>query len=129
MEKNGELTEKDIEDFNRRYDEIVAEGLKRRDEWAKVTGYEDASGTSQSAKAGGFSAMTQEQGTKLEGMFVSGLQHWSSMDERLETVAERMSVAESHLARIAENTGTSAEHLGEIKEDIRKIVRDGLKVK
>lgn len=128
-EKNGELTDKDIEDFNRRYDEIVAEGLKRRDEWAKVTGYEDASGTSQSAKAGGFSAMTQEQGTKLEGMFVSGLQHWSSMDERLETVAERMSVAESHLARIAENTGTSAEHLGEIKEEIRKIVRDGLKVK
>lgn len=128
-EKNGELTEKDIEDFNRRYDEIVAEGLKRRDEWAKVTGYEGASGTSQSAKAGGFSAMTQEQGTKLEGMFVSGLQHWSSMDERLETVAERMSVAESHLARIAENTGTSAEHLGEIKEEIRKIVRDGLKVK
>lgn len=128
-EKNGELTEKDIEDFNRRYDEIVAEGLKRRDEWAKVTGYEDASGTSQSAKAGGFSAMTQEQGTKLDGMFVSGLQHWSSMDERLETVAERMSVAESHLARISENTGTSAEHLGEIKEEIRKIVRDGLKVK
>lgn len=128
-EKNGELTEKDIEDFNRRYDEIVAEGLKRRDEWAKVTGYEGASGTSQSAKAGGFSAMTQEQGTKLEGMFVSGLQHWSSMDERLETVAERMSVAESHLARIAENTGTSAEHLGEIKEEIRKILRDGLKVK
>lgn len=128
-EKNGELTEKDIEDFNRRYDEIVAEGLKRRDEWAKVTGYEEASGTSQSATAGGFSAMTQEQGTKLEGMFVSGLQHWSSMDERLETVAERMSVAESHLARIAENTGTSAEHLGEIKDEIRKIVRDGLKVK
>ena len=128
-EKNGELTDKDIEDFNRRYDEIVAEGLKRRDEWAKVTGYEDASGTSQSAKSGGFSAMTQEQGTKLDGMFVSGLQHWSSMDESLETVAERMSVAESHLARISENTGTSAEHLGEIKEEIRKIVRDGLKVK
>ena len=73
--------------------------------------------------------MTQEQGTKPDGMFVSGLQHWSSMDESLETVAERMSVAESHLARISENTGTSAEHLGEIKEEIRKIVRDGLKVK
>ena len=51
-DKNGELTEKDIEDFNRRYDEIVAEGLKRRDEWAKVTGYEDTGGTSQSAKSG-----------------------------------------------------------------------------
>ncbi len=128
-DKNGELTEKDIGDFNRRYDEIVAEGLKRRDEWAKVTGYEDTGGTSQSAKSGGFTAMTQDQGTKLEGMFTSGLQHWSSMDERLETVADRMNLAESHLARIAENTGTSAGHLGEIKEDIRKIVRDGLKVK
>lgn len=128
-DKNGELTEKDIEDFNRRYDEIVAEGLKRRDEWAKVTGYEDTGGTSQSAKSGGFTAMTHDQGTKLEGMFTSGLQHWSSMDERLETVADRMNLAESHLARIAENTGTSAGHLGEIKEDIRKIVRDGLKVK
>lgn len=128
-DKNGELTEKDIEDFNHRYDEIVAEGLKRRDEWAKVTGYEDTGGTSQSAKSGGFTAMTQDQGTKLEGMFTSGLQHWSSMDERLETVADRMNLAESHLARIAENTGTSAGHLGEIKEDIRKIVRDGLKVK
>ena len=85
--------------------------------------------SSQSAKSGGFSAMTQDQGTKLEGMFTSGLQHWSSMDERLETVADRMNLAESHLARIAENTGTSAGHLGEIKEDIRKIVRDGLKVK
>lgn len=128
-DKNGELTEKDIEDFNRRYDEIVAKGLKRRDEWAKVTGYEDTGGTSQSAKSGGFTAMTQDQGTKLEGMFTSGLQHWSSMDERLETVADRMNLAESHLARIAENTGTSAGHLGEIKEDIRKIVRDGLKIK
>lgn len=128
-DKNGELTEKDIEDFNRRYDEIVAEGLKRRDEWAKVTGYEDTGGTSQSAKSGGFTAMTQDQGTKLEGMFTSGLQHWSSMDERLETVADRMNLAESHLARIAENTGTSAGYLGEIKEDIRKIVRDGLKAK
>lgn len=128
-DKNGELTEKDIEDFNRRYDEIVAKGLKRRDEWAKVTGYEDTGGTSQSAKSGGFTAMTQDQGTKLEGMFTSGLQHWSSMDERLEIVADRMNLAESHLARIAENTGTSAGHLGEIKEDIRKIVRDGLKIK
>lgn len=128
-DKNGELTEKDIENFNRRYDEIVAKGLKRRDEWAKVTGYEDTGGTSQSAKSGGFTAMTQDQGTKLEGMFTSGLQHWSSMDERLETVADRMNLAESHLARIAENTGTSAGHLGEIKEDIRKIVRDGLKIK
>ena len=53
----------------------MAEGLKRRDEWAKVTGYEDTGGTSQSAKSGGFTAMTQDPGTKLEGclLYTSGL--------------------------------------------------------
>lgn len=68
--------------------------------------------------------MTQDQGTKLEGMFTSGLQHWSSMDDQLENVVEKMNVAESHLARIAENTGMSVTHLNDIKEEIRKIIRD-----
>ena len=94
----------------------------------KETG-EDSGGTSQSAKTGGFSAMTQDQGTKLEGMFTSGLQHWSSMDERLEDVAGKMSAAENHLAKIEENTGTSAKHLDTIKEDIKKMIRDGIKLR
>ena len=74
-------------------------------------------------------AMTQDQGTKLEGMFTGGLQHWSSMDDQLESVSEKMDTAEGHLARIAENTGVSAGHLGELKEVIKKMIRDGLKVK
>ena len=57
------------------------------------------------------------------------LQHWSSMDDRLESVSEKMDTAEGHLARIAENTGVSAGHLGEIKDEIKKMIRDGLKVK
>ena len=73
--------------------------------------------------------MSQEQGTKLEGLFTSGQMHWASMDGRLENVEEKMGIAESHLARIVENTGTSASHLGEIKEQIKKIIRDGLKMK
>ena len=40
-----------------------------------------------------------------------------------------MNTAEGHLARIEENTGASAKHLGEIKDEIKKIVRDGLKMK
>lgn len=89
----------------------------------------DTDSTTQSANSGGFTAMTQDQGTKLEGMFTSGLQHWSSMDSRLEDVAAKMSTAESYLAKIAVNTGTSVLHLSEIKEEIKKVVRDGLKVK
>ena len=102
-----------------------------RDKLAAATGYDKAQqgGTSQSAKAGGYTAMTYDQGTKLEGMFTGGLQHWSSMDDRLESVSEKMDTAEGHLARIAENTGVSAGHLGEIKDEIKKMIRDGLKVK
>ena len=49
--------------------------------------------------------------------------------DRLESVVEKMDTAEGHLARIAENTGVSAGHLGELKEVIKKMIRDGLKVK
>lgn len=130
MEDN-ELTEAERNALTEEYMQYVDEALALRDNLAAATGYDktEAGGTSQSAKAGGFTAMTQDQGTKLEGMFTSGLQHWSSMDDRLESVAEKMDTAEGHLARIAENTGVSAGHLGELKEVIKKMIRDGLKVK
>lgn len=130
MEDN-ELTEAERNALTEEYMQYVDEAPALRDNLAAATGYDktEAGGTSQSAKAGGFTAMTQDQGTKLEGMFTSGLQHWSSMDDRLESVAEKMDTAEGHLARIAENTGVSAGHLGELKEVIKKMIRDGLKVK
>ena len=130
MEDN-ELTEAERNALTEEYMQYVDEALALRDNLAAATGYDktEAGGTSQGAKAGGFTAMTQDQGTKLEGMFTSGLQHWSSMDDRLESVAEKMDTAEGHLARIAENTGVSAGHLGELKEVIKKMIRDGLKVK
>lgn len=130
MEDN-ELTEAERNALMEEYMQYMDEALALRDNLAAATGYDKTQqgGTSQSAKAGGFTAMTQDQGTKLEGMFTSGLQHWSSMDNRLESVVEKMDTAEGHLARIAENTGVSAGHLGELKEVIKKMIRDGLKVK
>ena len=130
MEDN-ELTEAERNALTEEYMQYVDEALALRDNLAAATGYDKTQqgGTSQSAKAGGFTAMTQDQGTKLEGMFTGGLQHWSSMDDNLESVVEKMDTAEGHLARIAENTGVSAGHLGELKEVIKKMIRDGLKVK
>lgn len=130
MEDN-DLTEAERKALADEYLQYVEEAVDLRDNLAAATGYDKTQqgGTSQSAKAGGFTAMTQDQGTKLEGMFTGGLQHWSSMDDRLESVSEKMDTAEGHLARIAENTGVSAGHLGEIKDEIKKMIRDGLKVK
>lgn len=130
MEDN-ELTEAERNALMEEYMQYMDEALALRDNLAAATGYDKTQqgGTSQSAKAGGFTAMTQDQGTKLEGMFTGGLQHWSSMDDQLESVSEKMDTAEGHLARIAENTGVSAGHLGELKEVIKKMICDGLKVK
>ena len=130
MEDN-DLTEAERNALMDEYMQYVDEALALRDNLAAATGYDKTQqgGASQSAKAGGFTAMTQDQDTKLEGMFTGGLQHWSSIDDKMESVIDRMNTAEGYLARIDEHTGTSAGHLGEIKAEIRKMIRDGLKVK
>ena len=128
--KDGSMTDKEAASLRAEYERIVADAVAERNALIETLGIDtSSSGTSQRAKAGGFSAMTQDQGTKLEGMFTSGLQHWSSMDEKMENVSEKMNSAENHLAKIEENTGKSAGHLNDIKEDIKRIIRDGLKVK
>lgn len=70
-EKNGSLTDKDIEDFNKRYDEIVEEGIKRRDDWAKMTGYTGSSSSSQTATSGGWQSMGQDTANELNGRFTA----------------------------------------------------------
>lgn len=86
-------------------------------------------GTSQSGRAGAYTAMSQEQGTKIEGLWTTSAMHLSSMDEKMQDVSAQMGTAVDSLRRIEENTGNSAKHLGEIKDDIKKIIRDGLKMK
>ena len=86
-------------------------------------------GTTQTGRSGAFMAMSQDQGTKLEGLFVSGQMHWASIDDRVEDIAARMSDAQGHLKKIEDNTGSSAESLKAIREEMKKITRDGIKVK
>ena len=133
---NGEISDEEyrrrLEKLRQQYDGFVSDAeadIEALREAGIIDNPEEAGGTSQKGKAGGFMAMTQDQGTKLEGMFTSGLQHWSSMDEKMENVSEKMNSAENHLAKIEENTGKSAEHLEKIAENVLKIIRDGLKVK
>ena len=127
--EDGELSEDEIADLRKLWDEMVESGIAMRDSIAEATGYTGSSTTSQSGQSGSFTAMTYDQGTKLEGMFTSGLMHWASMDTNTEEIATQMTTVIDHLQRIEENTGNTADHLSEIKEDIKKIIRDGLKVK
>ena len=129
--EDGALSADERSGLEDEWQDIVEAGLALRDQLAQAVGYEGEAdaGTSQTGRAGSFNAMSQEQGTKLEGLFTSGQMHWASIDEQMQDVSEQMAGAVDHLRRIEENTGSSARHLGEIKEDIRKILRDGLRVK
>ena len=82
-----------------------------------------------SSNSGGFSSMTYEQGSKLEGMFTNGLIVWRSIDGKMTDVATQMSRAGDTLARIENNTGQTAMTLKEIKSEIEAMKRDGIKVK
>lgn len=127
---DGVLSEREADELRRKYQDIFSAAQAEKDALFDAAGItEEGKSTTQSGKSGSFSAMSQDQGTKLEGMFTSGLNHWVSIDEKTEDVAGRMASAEGHLAKIAENTGKSAGFLGEIKEDIKRIIRDGLRMK
>lgn len=90
----------------------------------------NSEGHTQSGKAGAFTAMSQDQGTKLEGLMTSVQGHVAHIDGWLtEDVSARMSAAEGYLARIAENTKENAERAEEIKELIIQLIRDGLKMR
>lgn len=133
---NGEITD---EEYRKRLDALKSEyegyveSAKRDIETLRTEGIvkatEENSGVTQSGKAGAFTTMSQDQAGKLEGLFVSGQMHWASMDDKLTDVTRQMDEAGDHLRQIATNTGSSAQSLGEIKEYIKKMIRDGLKMK
>ena len=89
-DSDGQLTEADIEAFNKRYDDIVQEGLKRRDDWAKVTGYTGSSSSSQTATSGGWSSMGQDTADELNGRFTALQIAGESIAQNMTTTISQM---------------------------------------
>lgn len=89
-DNDGKLTETDIEAFNKRYDDIVQEGLKRRDDWAKVTGYTGSSSSSQTATSGGWSSMGQDTADELNGRFTALQIAGESIAQNMTTTISQM---------------------------------------
>lgn len=96
-------------------------------EKAEEMGYElwKPDSTTQSGKAGAFTTMTQDQGTKLEGLMTSLQMHGASLDEKFDSFTEGMGRSLDALNRIAENTDALPSMLA-LWQGIK---RDGLKVK
>lgn len=95
---------------------------------AEGMGYElwKPDSTTQSGKAGAFTTtMTQDQGTKLEGLMTSLQMHGASVDDKMDDIAEGLGASLDALNRIAKNTDT----LPQILALWQAIKRDGLKAK
>lgn len=127
---DGILSREEADTLRGRYEEIFREAAEKKDAMFGAAGIEESKGgVTQSGKTGTFTAMTQDQGTKLEGLFVSGAMHWSSIDEGVEDISGKMDKAEGHLAKIEEHTGIIRETNLKILESCNKLHRDGIRVR
>ena len=81
--------------------------------------------TTQSGRAGAFQTLTQDQGTKLEGLMTSLQMHDASIDENVENISEGIGGALETIDKIKTNTDA----LPKIYDEIRDIKQNGLKMK
>lgn len=128
MADDGKLDDYELASLRSSYKKIVDDAIAERDAIADAMGYNpENNGSSQSGKSGSYAAMSQDQGTKLEGLFVSAQMHLSSIDDKIEDVTSKWGAASDSLRKIEENTGKTVERLETLSEDIKKIIRDGIR--
>lgn len=105
----GNLSQTDINELKGRYDEMVQEGLKIRDEVAEITGYKQS--YEQSASSGSFESMSQDTGEELNGRFTAvqiategTYEETKLINTKLDAIAARDGGAESSLLTASVNT-------------------------
>lgn len=105
--------------------------LEAYQQMAKDKGFDlfrpDEDGASQSGRAGAFTTMTQEQGTKLEGLFTSLQDHASAMHKLLEELMRSRAADTDIFREIAENTAY-CKYLEDIHEILEYLKMNGLKM-
>lgn len=105
----GKLSQTDINELKGRYDEMVQEGLKIRDEVAEITGYKQS--YEQSASSGSFESTSQDTGDELNGRFTAvqiategTYEETKLINTKLDAIAAREGGAEGSLLTASVNT-------------------------
>lgn len=105
----GKLSQTDINELKGKYDEMVQEGLKIRDEVAEITGYKQS--YEQSASSGSFESMSQDTGDELNGRFTAvqiategTYEETKLINTKLDAIAARDGGAEGSLLTASVNT-------------------------
>lgn len=136
--KKEEDIAKDAMDLIGKFYENIGSSMNASQEWlekwkeeAAKNGFDlwENGDAAQKGGAGAFQSMSQEQGTKLEGLFTSVQDHVSSMDDKMDDLADVGYESLDVLRSIDNNTRGCNEKLEKLSNDINEIKRDGLKVK
>lgn len=105
----GKLSKTDINALKEKYDEMVQEGLKIRDEVAEITGYKQS--YEQSASSGSFESMSQDTGDELNGRFTAvqiategTYEETKLINNKLDAIAARDGGTEGSLLTASVNT-------------------------
>lgn len=110
-EKEGNFTTDDVEEFQKQYQDIVDEGLKRRDEIAQITGYTGNSSSEQTATGKAIEAITADQASTLIGI---GYAMQTAVEQGNET-RQAISVDISSLRVFAEQTANNVSEMRDIQ--------------
>lgn len=146
--KDGVLTDDELKQLRKEWDDIAADATAERDKLAEATGYDSTSSSTsqQQASSKGFETMSQDMAGELSGRFTAlnetGLRIEAQGNAKMQTLADlkgsvaglevqaqgiyniadetRNILADSYLElqEINENTGYSAKYLKDIKADI-----------
>lgn len=122
IEEAGILNDDEKKELQELYNKIYTDGKELRDKAYEAAGISPDDITKQSGRAGAFTTMTQDQGTKLEGLFTSLQDHASSLDDTCKEVSGSLHKSSETLTKIEENTRKTA-------DGIETIIRDGVKMK
>lgn len=87
--------------------------------------YDNDAGASNGNKAGVYTALSQEQGTKLEGLFTSVQIHAASIDETLDGFMDTFGLLCDTIGKILERVDA----LPEMAEDIHELRTNGIKLR
>lgn len=128
-DKDG-LSSTEAEKLRGDYQKIIDEMLAQREQIMEDFGWEGSSGSSgsQSGRSGAYTAMSQEQGTKLEGLFTSVQDHVSGIHQLLDDLIQGRNSDREIFQQIASNTAY-CKLLADILELMERQERDGYKTK
>lgn len=116
-----------IRDWKRRFENEMMTASEALKDMQEATGVTISESTTQSAQTGAFTAMTQEQGSKLEGLFTSVQDNTVSIRKLMEELRKDKQTDTKYLAEIAQNT-SYCKLLRDILDLMERIERNGIKI-